>query len=230
MRSMAARTASCEAVTRDPFMRRGEHGFTYIGLLIAVALISVGMAAIGELTSTAIKRDREQELLFAGDQIARAIESYLAATPGGARQSPRALEDLVADRRTLTTRRHLRQVYRDPMTNSKEWGIVAAPDGGIAGVYSRSTAAPLKVAGFTKDYTSFAGAKSYAAWRFVAKAAQTPAKPAPGTPPVFKPTVIGATPADPAKGAGEGAQQGGAAGTTNPQQPANAPSERGAER
>jgi len=69
------------------------------------------------------------------------------------------------------------------MTDRADWGLARGPGGGIAGVYSRSTARPLKTANFPKEYESFASAASYAEWRFVAAAgagpAAAPEKPAP---------------------------------------------------
>jgi type II secretory pathway pseudopilin PulG len=142
-------------------------GFTYVWLLLAVAFMAAGLAAIAEVATTAMRRDKEAELLFVGDQFARAIARYRASSPG-AQQYPPQLEDLLADRRFPNARRHLRRIYPDPMTGSADWGLVRGPGGGIVGVYSRATTRPLKTANFPKDYEAFASAASYADWRFVA--------------------------------------------------------------
>ena len=166
-------------------------GFTYVWLLVAVAFMAAGLAAIAEVATTAVRRDKEAELLFVGDQFARAIALYRASSPG-AQQYPQGLEDLLADKRFPNTRRHLRRVYPDPMTGSVDWGLVRGPGGGIVGVYSRATKPPLKTANFPKGYESFAGAASYADWRFVATtdgriaaatAGMTPQGGAPSAPP-----------------------------------------------
>jgi type II secretory pathway pseudopilin PulG len=141
-------------------------GFTYVWLLLAVAFMAVGLAAIAEVATTAMRRDKEAELLFVGDQFARAIALYRASSPGS-QQYPQRLEDLLADKRVPNVRRHLRRIYPDPMTGSAEWGLVRGPGGGIVGVYSRSTTPPLKTANFPKGYEAFASAASYAEWRFV---------------------------------------------------------------
>src|SRR5262245_17984536 len=142
-------------------------GFTYIWLLLAVAFMAAGLAAVAEFATTALRRDKEADLLFVGDQFARAIAQYRASS-SGTQQYPQRLEDLLADKRFPNVRRHLRRVYPDPMTGSADWGLVRGPGGGIVGVYSRSTARPLKTANFPKGYEGFAGAASYADWRFVA--------------------------------------------------------------
>jgi len=142
-------------------------GFTYVWVLLAIGLMAAGLGAAAELASTAARRDKEAELLFAGDQFARAIARYRASAPGS-QQYPQRLEDLLADSRVPNVRRHLRRVYPDPMTGRPDWGLVRGPNGGIVGVYSTSTAQPLKTANFPKEYAAFAGATSYRDWVFAA--------------------------------------------------------------
>jgi len=160
-----------------------DAGFTYVWLLVLLAIMAIGLAAIGELASTEVKREREAELLFAGNQIAAAIVAYRASSPG-APQYPQKLEDMLADNRYPNIRRYLRRVYPDPMSGRPDWGLVRGPGGGIVGVYSQSTGRPLKIANFPPEYESFAGAASYAEWRFIpAAGGTTPSKPpAPGSP------------------------------------------------
>jgi type II secretory pathway pseudopilin PulG len=147
-------------------------------VLFAIAFATVALAGAGELASTAAKREREAELLFAGDQIAQAIAAYRAASPGAPRY-PANLADLVRDPRHPQVRRHLRRIHLDPMTGRADWGVVRAPDGGIAGVYSRSLERPLKRSGFPDGYEGFAGAERYADWAFVARADAGASAPAP---------------------------------------------------
>jgi type II secretory pathway pseudopilin PulG len=142
-------------------------GFTYLWVLLTVAIMAAGLAAVAEVASTTLRRDKEAELLFAGDQFARAIALYRASSPG-AQQYPQRLEDLLADNRFPNVRRHLRRIYADPMTGSADWTLVRGPGGGIVGVHSRSTGKPLKTANFPAGYEAFGSAASYAEWRFVA--------------------------------------------------------------
>ena len=145
-----------------------QRGFTYIGLLIAVALIGTLLAAAGVVWHAQMQREREAELLFVGRQYAAAIAQFHERTPAGQRpRFPARLEELVDDRRWPTTTRHLRRVFRDPITDKAEWGIVRAPDGGILGVHSLSHGRPAKRAGFGDPYEDFASAASYQDWRFV---------------------------------------------------------------
>jgi type II secretory pathway pseudopilin PulG len=146
-------------------MKARNAGFTYVWLLIAIAVMAAGLAAIGEVASTAAKREKEAELLFVGDQFARAIAEYHASSPG-APQYPQKLEDLLADNRYPNARRYLRRVYPDPMTGRADWGLMRGPGGGIVGVHSQSLERPLKTANFPSSYAAFTGATAYSAWRF----------------------------------------------------------------
>jgi type II secretory pathway pseudopilin PulG len=150
--------------TPRPWRRAG--GFTYFTVLILVASMGVGLAAIGTVWRQAAQRDKEQELLFVGGEFRRAIGSYFEQSPG-APQYPRNLEDLLTDKRLPVVRRHLRKLYYDPMTGSRDWGLVREPGGGILGVYSRGTNRPLKVAKFREEDKGFATALTYADWKFV---------------------------------------------------------------
>jgi type II secretory pathway pseudopilin PulG len=158
---MVSRSPSCDCAAAA--LR--QLGFTYVWLLAAVAIIAIGLAAIGEVATTAAKREKEAELLFVGDQFARAITEYHASSPG-APQYPQKLEELLADNRFPNTRRYLRRIYPDPMTGRADWVLLRGPGGGIAGVHSQSLEQPLKTANFPKGYESFTGATTYAAWRF----------------------------------------------------------------
>jgi type II secretory pathway pseudopilin PulG len=140
-----------------------QRGFTYIGLLFAVAILGIMLAAIGVVWSTQIRRDREAELLYIGDQYRMAIERYVAS--GG--QFPQQLSDLVEDKRTPVTRRYLRRLYPDPMTNNADWQLITTPQGDIMGVASSSQGKPIKVAGFATADGAFEKAECYCDWKFV---------------------------------------------------------------
>jgi type II secretory pathway pseudopilin PulG len=167
-------------------MRRARPaaGFTYLTILFVVAIMGVGLALAGEVWHTAAVREREAALLWTGEQYRRAIERYYLAGP---RQYPRELADLLKDSRKANVERYLRRLYPDPITNSAEWGVVKAPDGGVMGVYSRSEDKPFKETGFKPAQADFAGAQKYSDWKFVyvsPAAPQQPAgpKPVPATP------------------------------------------------
>ena len=138
-------------------------GFTYLTILFIVAIMGVGLALVGEVWHTSVVREKEAELLYAGNQYRSAIARYYLAGPP---QYPRSLSDLLQDPRKPGTERYLRKLYPDPVTE-KEWGIVKAPDGGIMGVHSLSKSKPLKAARFRIRDQGFDGATSYSDWKFI---------------------------------------------------------------
>lgn len=146
--------------------RAGIGGFTYLGLLLFIAIAGIGLAVVGEVWHTEAQREREKELLFVGEQYAKAIGSYYESTPSGPKQYPASLQDLLLDNRFPDIRRHLRKLYRDPVTGDDKWGLTK-DQGRITGVYSLSRLRPLKTKEFPSLWTAFAAAKNYDAWQFV---------------------------------------------------------------
>ncbi|MGH7485182.1 MAG: type II secretion system protein, partial [bacterium] len=125
-----------------------------------VAALGTGLAAYGELASHAAQREKETQLLWIGEQFRQAIGLYYQRTPGAAKQFPQTLEDLLEDHRFLTRQRYLRRIYDDPFTAKPEWGLIAAPGGGIAGVHSLAEGRPVRLG-------EFSSAGSLSDWQFV---------------------------------------------------------------
>jgi type II secretory pathway pseudopilin PulG len=147
----------------------GSHkGFSYIGVLMAVAIAGIAMTAANRYWSTLVLREREAELLFRGYQIQTAIGSYYENPPGGqSKQYPRAIADLLRDPRYPQTRRHLRQWYSDPLTGESDWALIRDAGGRIKGVHSQHQGKPLKSGNFIKELSAFEMATSYSDWKFV---------------------------------------------------------------
>lgn len=88
---------------------RGECRIVLLAVLLLILVLTLGASGMVQLYQTQTRREKEQQLLFAGDQIRRAIASYYGTIPsGGARQLPTNLEDLLDDPRTSPTKHHLR--------------------------------------------------------------------------------------------------------------------------
>jgi type II secretory pathway pseudopilin PulG len=151
--------------------RRGAGGFTYLGLLIMVALIGLLLAAAGQAAATTSQRERETQLLWVGHEYRAAIGRYWSSR----RAYPQTLQELLgAAPDALIQVRHLRRLYPDPMTGAVDWVLLPAPSGGIMGVASSSRRAPLKTGHFDDVDRDFADASTYGDWqfRFVAGAAR----------------------------------------------------------
>jgi type II secretory pathway pseudopilin PulG len=140
-----------------------QAGFTYLGILAAIILMGLLLTAAARVWTLTEQRERETQLLFVGDSIRMAISAYYAH----GHRYPLALQDLLEDKRSPVPVRYLRRLYLDPMTNSADWKLVLAPEGGIKGVYSGSGITPIKRANFPIIDASFADTDCYCAWQFV---------------------------------------------------------------
>lgn len=168
-----------------------ERGFTYLGLIVTVAIIGLVGAATLKVDALLRRAAAEQELLEIGAAFSEALRSYADATPRGQPQlPPPSLQDLLKDPRYPGVRRHLRKIFVDPMTGKAAWGIVYAnnPNGsgsgsgsgwsgglaasnggsGVLAVYSLSQAKPFKVANFDARFQNFENKEHIAEWKFAA--------------------------------------------------------------
>lgn len=147
-------------------MRR-QSGFTYLVALGLIAVLAVVGARLMEDSALTQRQEQEAELLFVGQAYQSAIGEYYRLTPGVIKRYPPTLDALLQDDRLVRLQRPLRRPYRDPLQPTLDWGLITAPDGGIAGVYSQAPGKPLKTGGFPPSQAAFTAARSYADWRFV---------------------------------------------------------------
>jgi type II secretory pathway pseudopilin PulG len=145
--------------------RRSQRGFLYVALLIGLAIIGGGLAAVSTVWHTMVQREQEKQLIFVGNQFRVALNRYYQRN----QRYPLRLEQLVEDDGQLVATRYLRKVYFDPVTGKKDWAAIKLANGQIVGVHSASQEAPLKSAGFRPRDAAFKEAKKYAEWMFVAE-------------------------------------------------------------
>ena len=159
---------------------RLESGFTYVGLVVFVAILGMVGAATLKVDGLLRRAQAEQELLEIGAAYGEALRSYAAATPRGFPAVPPTLQDLLKDPRFPGTRRHLRKIFVDPITGSTEWGVLYQGDkAGVLAVYSLSRAQPLKVANFDARFQGFENKEHLSEWKFTAAAGVAPPAPPP---------------------------------------------------
>ncbi|MBA5689976.1 type II secretion system protein [Rugamonas apoptosis] len=144
-----------------------QRGFSYVIVMFLVAIVAIISARAMGNTLTAERRAKEDELLWVGQAYRHAIQAYYDGSPGTAKVYPKQLKDLLLDGRGTLIRRPLRALYRDPISGSRDWGLVKTEAGDLIGVYSLSTLKPLKRDGFPPDLPGFSNAASYQSWRFV---------------------------------------------------------------
>ena len=95
-----------------------EAGFVMGALLASIFIMSLLLAMALPVWHHAARRERESELIFRGEQYARAIALWQRQRPGS---TPQNLEILVEER-------FLRKRYRDPMTRDGEFQILLQSD------------------------------------------------------------------------------------------------------
>jgi type II secretory pathway pseudopilin PulG len=166
-RGTRAHRPGAPRLRRRPWRACGCGGFSYVFVLAMVAALSLGLSAVGAVWQTEVRRERERELLFVGQQYREALNRYAKESPAGTPRHPEKLEDLLLDRRSAAIRRHLRRPFVDPMTGKADWGLIRQ-NGRIVGVFSKASGTPLMAKGFPTELTGFDKAASYSEWRFVA--------------------------------------------------------------
>ena len=95
--------------------RRGEAGYNLVILIVAITILNILLALSLPLWSTAIRREKEEELIFRGIQYAEAIRVF----QNKHQQFPTRLEELI-EREPRT----IRQLWKDPMTEDGKWGLI----------------------------------------------------------------------------------------------------------
>ena len=146
-----------------------QRGFGYLLLLFALALSGLVLAGLGQTWNQAAQRERETQLLFIGREFSEALASYRDRTPAGQLAAPGSLDELMEDKRFPYPVRHLRRLYRDPMTSETSWGTVLA-QGRIVAVHSLSRGQPLRehLPEFVALQAGGPHQDGYSGWRFVA--------------------------------------------------------------
>ena len=154
-------------------MQIGRHrcgGYTYLLLLLAIAVIGMAASTALSVGATMTRRDAERELLAIGLEFQKALRSYAGTRTGAAMSTsgngPRSLEDLLKDPRAPSVRRHLRQIYADPLTGKAEWGLLKDAQGHIVGVHSLAEGRPIQRTEFPADLSNLQDAETYSQWVF----------------------------------------------------------------
>jgi len=144
--------------------RQLESGFTYLGLMAAIVVMGILLTMASRVWTFSGQRDKEAQLLWAGDQYRLAIMRYFTFD----HHYPLTLQDLLQDDSSPVARHYLRRLYRDPISGDADWTLLMDPTGvGIMGVASKSRLAPIKRRGFADEEVGFADRDCYCDWKFV---------------------------------------------------------------
>ena len=120
--------------------RKRQRGLTLVELIVAFTIMMVLSAMAVPLARYKVQRERERDLIRALDTMRNAIDKFKddmdAGKIGPAKLDsdnyPESLEQLVegikatgaVDKKV----KYLRRIPKDPMTNSKDWGLRSSRD------------------------------------------------------------------------------------------------------
>jgi type II secretory pathway pseudopilin PulG len=129
--------------------RRSEAGYTLVALLAMMTVVALFAMAAAPSVQQQARREREQEAIFRGEQVAEAIRLYYinrrsAVGTAGDTALPRSIDDLLhgvpkpGGSKTLQILRP--SAARDPLTIEGEWqslmfyagGVLPPPRGDLA--------------------------------------------------------------------------------------------------
>jgi len=146
---------------------QAQRGYTYIGLLILVAVTATLSAGLLRTGTVVQRHAAEEALLEAGSELGNALFSYARATPQGNNPRPQRMEDLLHDPRfPKIIVRHLRRVPLDPMTGQARWGeLLSESAPGIDAFYSLSDLQTQRTT-FKPKCADFADKRYYNEWLF----------------------------------------------------------------
>jgi len=140
--------------------RRRQRGLTLVELIVAFTIMLILSAMAVPLARYKVQRERERDLIRALDTMRTAIDKFKddmdAGKIGPAKLDsdnyPESLEQLVEGIKATGAVdkkiKYLRRIPKDPMTNSKDWGLRSTRDdpkaqawGGqnVFEVYTKST-------------------------------------------------------------------------------------------
>jgi len=99
---------------------RPSRGYTLVALIVGMTVMSILIAAVLPMASTEAQRDKEAELIFRGIQYAEGIRTFRKRYG----RYPNTLKEMFEVRP-----RTLRKLWKDPMTNSLNWGLITLTGG-----------------------------------------------------------------------------------------------------
>ncbi len=94
-----------------------QAGFTLIGLMVAIAIINIGLGVAASSWVTINKRSKEAELIWRGQQYVRALQCHRQQTGG-----------LPGDLNELLDSDCIRALYPDPMARDGRWRVIRESD------------------------------------------------------------------------------------------------------
>jgi type II secretory pathway pseudopilin PulG len=106
-------------------------GYVLIMLLFLITAMAIGLMVAVPVWQTQIQREKEEELVFRGNQYVEAVRIYQLKNPG---TFPRSLDELLEEK-------CIRRLYKDPMSPDGSWNVILLAESPGAGGSPRSAPA-----------------------------------------------------------------------------------------
>jgi type II secretory pathway pseudopilin PulG len=182
---------------------RSRAGYTLVALIVGITVMLILINADLPMASAEAQRDKEAELIFRGIQYAEGIRTFRKRYG----RYPNTLKEMYEVRP-----RTLRKLWKDPMTNSNNWGLITqaggAPTIGLTQGSGPSKPTPVPTAqpgslpvfgsntgdqppgpitgvystSKKKGYRLFSGRENYNEWRFTEQTILNQSPSAPAVP------------------------------------------------
>jgi len=101
-------------------IRNGEKGATFITVLVMLMILAAFLLLAVEPYSTVMQREREEELIFRGEQICEALRNYQKDHGGG---FPAEMKELLKQGQNKVP--YLRRLYKNPFDAEGKWRYLA---------------------------------------------------------------------------------------------------------
>lgn len=119
----------------SPDTHRRESGYALLLVVLLAALVLVALSVVVPRILTQGQREKEDELIFRGDQYRKAIGRFY----GKFGRFPNTIQELLR----TNDRSFLRREYADPMDPEGKWRLIrVAPNGALIGSVTRRVPAP----------------------------------------------------------------------------------------
>ena len=116
-------------------MRHRDSGYALLMVILLAALVLIALSAVAPQVLTQGQREKEEELVFRGDQYRRAIGTFYKKFG----RYPNSVEELLH----TNDLSFLRREYRDPMTLEGKWRFIrVGPNGEFIGARVRPAKKP----------------------------------------------------------------------------------------
>lgn len=127
----ASSTVNPHSFETIPAQSRNDGGYTLVALLALMTVLALFAAAAAPSLQQQMRREKELETIFRGEQVAEAIRRYYAYNqtrmPQGDAALPTSIDQLLEGVSVGTKKVQILRSFaaRDPLTPSGEWQLVA---------------------------------------------------------------------------------------------------------